>query len=56
MEQLQLLEVERAGPSIIDLDQELRKKLVRKMTQAIVMVFKAQKGERHESAVSQDSE
>ena len=56
MEQLRLLEVERAGPSMIDLDQELRKKLVQEMSQAIVMVFKAQKEGRHESTVSQDSE
>ena len=54
MEQLRLLELGRENSLRIPLSQEIRDKLIRKMTEAIVIVFKAQKGENHDSVKSQD--
>ncbi len=51
MEQLQLLDFDRKR---VHLSQELRAELIRRMAEAIVIVFKAERKDGHDSAPSQD--
>ena len=55
VEQLQLLELDCESSSMVALPQELRDPVVRQMAEAILIVFKAQKGENDESIPSENS-
>ena len=48
MEQLRLLDLERQSTPRVALPQKLRDELVRRMAEAIVIIFKAQKGQSHD--------
>lgn len=54
MEQLQLLDFDRNRAPRMALPQELRDELVRRMAEAIVIIFQARRGEGDERVPSQD--